>query len=284
MKKHLMLPVLPNVITAFGLSCGLFVIFRMTLLNAEDDPYQGLLTPVFLLLCAIFADVLDGFAARAMKAESQFGVIFDSMADALSFGVAPAVMLLHTIKMDPHDPYSYWMTMAAMVYAVCGVLRLVRFQVMGMRERGDVQAMEASLRHFTGLPIPAACAAAISLNLFLVSPDARAWLTIPPLAHLIVLSFALLFLGYLMISRWKFFSIKTVHLRVASIRVILGTAIAAVGVFYGILQHFAVAFVLIAWSYVLGAWLPSVIRYCAGKRVQQLEEFEPEMDDEDDER
>ena len=273
MKK---IPILPNVITAFGLSCGLFVIFRLSLLEPSDDPYQGLLIPVFLLICASFADVLDGFAARAMRAESDFGVLFDSMADALSFGVAPAVMLLHTLNIGPHGPYSYWVTMAAMVYAVCGVLRLVRFQVMGMRERGDAQAMEASLQHFTGLPIPAACAAAISLNLALVSPDVRAWVIVPPPAQLMILSFALLFLGYLMISRWKFFSIKTVRLRVASIRVILGTAIAAVCVFYSMLQYFAIAFAVLSWSYVLGAWLPSVIRYFAGKRVQQLEEFEPE--------
>lgn len=273
-------PILPNVITAFGLSCGLFVIFRMTLLEAGDDPYPGLLTPLFLLIAAIFADVLDGFAARAMKAESEFGLFFDSIADALSFGVAPAVMLLHTLKIDPHSPYSYLMTMATMVYAVCGVLRLVRFQVMGIRERGNAQAMEASLRHFTGLPIPAACLAAISLNLLLVSPEVREWITFPPLLHLILLSSALLFLGYLMISRWKFFSIKTVQLRVASIRVFLGTAIAAVCIFYGILQHFAITFAVLSWSYVLGAWLPSVIRYFAGKRAQRLEEFESEPDEE----
>lgn len=273
------IPVLPNVITAFGLSCGLFVIFRMSLQETSNDPYQGLLTPVFLLLCAIFADVLDGFAARAMKAESDFGVLFDSMSDALSFGVAPAVMLLHTLKIDPHAPYSYWMTMATMVYAVCGVLRLVRFQVMGSADKGNAAAIEASLKHFTGLPIPAACAAAISLNLLLVSPDFRAWVEISPFTQLIVLSSALLFLGYLMISRWKFFSIKTVQLRVASIRVVLGTAIAAVGIFYGILQHFAITFAAISWSYVLGAWLPSVIRYFAGKRAERLKEFEPEPDE-----
>lgn len=273
MKK---VPVLPNIVTAFGLSCGLFVIFRMTLLEAGEDVYAGLIIPVFLLICAIFADVLDGFAARAMRAESQFGVLFDSMSDALSFGVAPAVMLLHTLQMDPHASYCYWMTMAAMVYAVCGVLRLVRFQVMEMAARGDKEAMEAGLKHFTGLPIPAACAAAVSLNLALISPDVRMWVTVPLMVQVAILSFALLFLGYLMISRWKFFSIKTVQLPVASIRVVLGTAIAAVGVFYGILQHFAVAFALISWSYVLGAWLPSVIRYFAGKRVQQLADFEPE--------
>lgn len=272
--------ILPNIVTAFGLSCGLFVIFRMTLLDAGDDPYVGLLMPVFLLICAIFADLLDGFAARAMHAESQFGVMFDSMSDALSFGVAPSVMLLHTLKMDPHMPEAYWMTMAAMVYAVCGVLRLVRYQVMDMAAKGDAQAVEANLKHFTGLPIPAACAAAVSLNLLLVSPDLKRFVSISPLAQIGILSFALLFLGYLMISRWKFFSIKTVQLRVASIRVVLGTAIAAVACFYGIFQHFAIAFTLIVWGYVFGAWLPSVIRYFAGKRLKQLEEFEPDSDEE----
>ena len=63
---------LPNVITAFGLSCGLFVIFRMTLLPLGGATEQTLIVIAGIMLLAALADLLDGAVARAMKAESEF--------------------------------------------------------------------------------------------------------------------------------------------------------------------------------------------------------------------
>ncbi len=54
-----------------------------------------------LLLVAAFADLLDGAVARAIGAESEFGVVFDSLADAVSFGVAPSVLLLKALSLEP---------------------------------------------------------------------------------------------------------------------------------------------------------------------------------------
>ena len=65
--------ILPNIITAFGLSCGLFVIFKMNMMAAGSVNYQSLLVIAGLLLLAGFADLLDGAVARAIKAESDFG-------------------------------------------------------------------------------------------------------------------------------------------------------------------------------------------------------------------
>lgn len=275
------IPLLPNIITAFGLSCGLFVIFRMTLTEPGQSDYQRIMTSVILLIVAAFADLLDGFIARALKAESEFGGVFDCLADAVSFGVAPAVLILKSVSPSTESHYSYLIMIAAMVFAVCGVLRLVRFAVNSQLEKDDQQAREASKKHFTGLPIPAACAAVVSANLVLISPDVTSSLAIHPETRLLILFGVLLFLGYLMISRWKFFSFKTLNVRVASFQVVLLTAIAAVLIFYGILQHFAVTMFALAWMYVIVALALSMIRYVAGKRVQQLEEFEPEPDLED---
>lgn len=272
------IPLLPNIITAFGLSCGLFVIFRMTLTEPGESDYQRVMTSVILLIVAAFADLLDGFVARAMKAESEFGGVFDCLADAISFGVAPSVVILKSVSLSTDSVYSYLIMIASMVFSVCGVLRLVRFAVSSQLEKEDQQAKEDSKKHFTGLPITAACPAAISANLFLMSPDVASWITIRPETRVLILFSLLLLLGYLMISRWKFFSVKMLNIRVASFQIVLVTAISAVLIFYGILQHFAITLFAISWLYVIVALLLSMIRYFAGKRVQQLEEFEPEPD------
>ena len=81
--------IIPNIITAFALACGLFVIFKVNMLEPGSGNYQVLHTSILLLLLAAFADVMDGALARAMHAESEFGFIFYSLADAVSFGFAP---------------------------------------------------------------------------------------------------------------------------------------------------------------------------------------------------
>ena len=89
----------------------------------------------------------------------------------------------------------------------------------------------------------------------------------------------MILLGYFMISRWKFLSLKRLQIRVASFRMIFITVILAVCIFYGLLHHFSLVFVVISWSYVFIAWILSVIRVIAGKRAQALEDFEPDPDD-----
>ncbi len=92
---------LPNVITAFGLSCGLFVIFKLNMTPLGGATTEVLTQTAGILLLAVFADLLDGGIARAMKAESDFGGFFDSLADAITFGVAPSVIVLKSFSMEP---------------------------------------------------------------------------------------------------------------------------------------------------------------------------------------
>jgi len=93
--------IIPNVVTAFGLSCGLFVIFRLNVIEPELGLYHLLQTSIFLLLLAALADWVDGGIARLMHAESEFGFLFDSLADAVSFGVAPSVLLSAAVLLCP---------------------------------------------------------------------------------------------------------------------------------------------------------------------------------------
>lgn len=270
---------LPNVITAFGLSCGLFVIFKMAMLEIGGANFQVLTATAGILLLAALADLLDGAVARAMKAESDFGGLFDSMTDAITFGVGPSVIILKSIPLAPGTELAFLLTTAAMIFSVCGVLRLVRFNVMAQRIKGDQDLMDANKKNFTGMPIPAGAAAAVSANLFLVSDEFRNMFSISEEARASLMIFAMILLGYFMISRWKFPSLKNLHVRVASFQIVFLTVVGAVLLFYGLLHHFAVVFFCCAWAYPAIAGVFSLIRLVSGRKTKTLEDFEPDSDD-----
>lgn len=271
---------LPNVITAFGLCCGLFAIFKMNLVSPGEVTYGTLLLTAGLLLLGAFADVLDGALARAMKAESEFGGLFDSLADAITFGVAPSVIVLKTLSLPSGLDPSYLLTTAAMVFSICGVLRLVRYNVLSNQAAEDQALSDAHKKNFTGLPIPAAAAAAISGNLFLMSDEFKSLFTISYETHVWILAIQMIVLGYFMISRWKFPSLKALHIRVHSFqRVFLIVLFTVFVIFYGILQHFSIVFLVISWSYLLVALILSIARIISGRKSKALEDFEPEPDE-----
>lgn len=277
------IPVLPNMITAFGLTCGLFVIFRVNMTPIGEANLHLLTVTAGILLLAAFADLIDGAIARILKAESMFGGFFDSLADAVTFGVSPSVIVLKSLSVAPWTPISFLITMAAMIYSVSGVLRLVRFNVMSLQNKPQDETKDLNGKNFTGLPIPAAAAAIVSLNLFLVSEELKAFIDLSESTRIWILFSALVIIGYFMISRWKFPSMKSLRIRVASFRMVFFTVILAVLLFYGILNHFPVTFFLIAWAYVVVAGVLSIARVIAGRKSQALEDYEPAPDDEMDE-
>lgn len=137
---------LPNLITAAGIFAGFFVIIATI-----DEQYSK--AAWFILLAAIF-DGLDGKVARLTGTTSKFGVELDSLADVISFGVAPAV-LLYDWALRPYGKLGW---LAAFLFVICGALRLARF---------NVQVTTVESRRFVGLPIPAAaCIVATCVLLF----------------------------------------------------------------------------------------------------------------------
>lgn len=270
---------LPNVITAFGLSCGLFAIFKINMTGVGEANEKVLTATAGILILAALADLLDGAVARAMKAESDFGGIFDSLADAITFGVAPSVIILKSLSIVPGTALSFFLTTAAMVYSVSGVLRLVRFNVKNLEAKVDQNLADANKKNFTGLPIPAAAAAAVSGNLFLVSEEFRSIFTISDQTRAWILFFMMIILGYFMISRWKFPSLKTLQIRVASFQAVFLTVISAVFISFGLLHYFSIIFLCLSWAYVIIAWVLSIIRLISGKKSKTLEDFEPAPDD-----
>ena len=270
---------LPNIITAFGLSCGLFVVFKVNMTEPGFETYDLLFTSALLLLLAAFADLLDGAVARIIRAESEFGSMFDSLADAISFGVAPSVLFLKSLALQPATSISFFAVLGAMLYTICGVLRLVRFNVRAHAIKTDKVAMEAYKKNFTGLPIPAAAAGAISVNLFCHSHFSKGWFDLPYLPKATLLTCLMILLGYLMLSKWKFPSLKSLHFRVPSFPLILLTVLIAIFILFGIFYFFPVVLVVCSLGYILIGCILTLIRLIAGKKAKNLIDFE--IDDKD---
>ena len=126
---------IPSLFTAGNLMCGFF-----SIVSTFNGQY---IQAALFIIFAHILDGVDGYAARLTKTTSQFGIEFDSLADVVSFGVAPAVLVYFWALV----PWGNWGWLAACTYVVCGALRLSRF---------NVQAGTSSKGHFIGLPIPAA--------------------------------------------------------------------------------------------------------------------------------
>lgn len=273
--------VIPNAITAFGLTCGLFVIFKTSIAAsiAENphDIFALLQASVILLLIAGLADIADGAVARLIHAQSEFGIYFDSLADAVNFGVAPPLLILKSLTGSLLSPFLVFiLILASILYTLCGVLRLVRFNVHA-RENKDSQ--QSKMGHFTGLPIPAAASCALSAVLLSVSPMADEYFPFSSETRAWILAGILVVLGYFMISRWKFPSLKALHFRIPSIYLVFATGIFAVTALYGILDYFPAAYFIVSWLYLAISWILSLIRLILGKRSKTLVDFDP--DDED---
>ncbi len=270
---------LPNLVTAFGLSCGLFVIFRTFTLPGDYPTFQLLYTSALLILLAALADVLDGAIARILKVESEFGALFDSLADAVSFGVAPSVLMLKALAPKHGTPLSFFCVVAALSFSICGVLRLVRYNVKANDAKKDKSLLRDYKKNFSGLPIPAAAGAAVSANLFLLSPTAEDWFAPSPIMRSWIMIGAMLGIGLLMISKVRFPSLKTLHCRVPSSYLVIFTALGALLMLYGILHAFSLFLLVLTWSYIVIGCVLTVARLLAGKRSKTLEDFEPTDDE-----
>lgn len=267
---------IPNIITTFSLSCGLFVVFKVNMTEPGEGVYELLYSSALLLLLAAFADLLDGAVARIIRAESEFGLMFDSLSDAISFGVAPSVLFLKSLYLQPATTISFFSVVGAMLYTICGLLRLVRFNVKSHEIKSDKDAIAAYKRNFTGLPITAAGMGAISVNLFLNSIFAKEWFSMSLATSAITSTCLMIVLGYLMISKWKFPSLKSLHFRIPSFHLIFFTVLLAIFILYGILYYLPLVLLACSLGYILLGCILTIIRIIAGKKSKTLVDFAPE--------
>jgi len=195
---------LPNLMTAGNLFCGFTATLKILegalLQSANADlAADRFHEAIWFILGACVFDFLDGRLARLGGHESVFGREFDSLADIVSFGLAPALMVYRVVLNE--FPNACWII--AFVYLACGALRLARFNSAAAANNGTNHQ-----KTFTGFPIPAAAGLIASITLFLL------WLAegehhlgnwrfaLPPL---------LLFLSFMMFSRFQYPSFKAVN-------------------------------------------------------------------------
>ena len=177
--------ILPTLFTVGNLFCGYLSVWCS--IRGTFD------TAAILIIAAAVLDMLDGRIARLTNSASRFGEEYDSLADLVSFGVAPAVLAYSWGLADFHR--LGWL--ASFLFVVCGSMRLARF---------NIQTRVTDKKYFIGLPIPAA--AGTIATLVLATPERlvdRFWM-----AGLLVLT---IILSYLMISTLKYRSFKDLDLR-----------------------------------------------------------------------
>jgi len=155
MKK---IAILPTLMTLGNGVCGFAaIVYTSKIVNGQDETTVYFAYSAWLLVAAMFFDVLDGFLARLSKTASEFGGQLDSLCDAISFGAAPAFLLWRLSWEWENSPMMGNATVAiAVLFMVCVILRLARFNVENTPD-------PASHRRFKGLPSPAGAGCILSL-------------------------------------------------------------------------------------------------------------------------
>ncbi len=195
---------LPNLMTAGNLFCGFIALTKIVEANLVTDDYSDINLALFFILLACIFDLLDGRVARMGGQESPFGREFDSLADIISFGVAPAFLVHRIVLRDLFGPHQEIGWFIASVYLICGAFRLARFNCMAALPGGG------GSKDFLGFPIPAAAGLVASLTLFLIWWEARNFSR----GYLrYILPALLLLLSAMMVSRVRYPSFKKLDFR-----------------------------------------------------------------------
>jgi CDP-diacylglycerol--serine O-phosphatidyltransferase len=260
MKLRKLLFVLPNLFTVSSIFCGFYA---LTLCTGEASPAQ-LYQAALAIFFGIFFDGFDGRVARLTKTQSQFGMELDSLADVVTFGAAPALVVYRWAL----QPLGIAGIFIGFMFAACGALRLARFNVLAIREEeakkkaladavhtaAPMPKSHAAGRFFVGLPIP--LGAGVVISMIIAHHGARGSQTLPdfargPIAGVVV------FLSLLMVSTVRYRTFKDLRLSRRSATVFM--FILAGGVVIATQLH--PAWVLVAYFslYLLSGMIESVV-------------------------
>ena len=242
--------ILPNLFTLSSIFCGFYA---MLVCTSASVPIPGGVTAAtstgdvspeafynasILIVFAMFFDTIDGRVARLTKTQSAFGVQIDSLADVVSFGAAPAVLLyrwsLHQLGVLG--------LVVSFLFLGCGAIRLARFNVLAMGAGG---APKKPSKFILGLPIPGAAGIVVALVV------ANWFLDVPALRldrHPEIVLAIVLVLSFFMVSTIKFRSFKNVKLSVGSMLFVLGAVGSTIAMM--VLFHWSVALVWLLAGYV----------------------------------
>ncbi len=228
--------ILPNMITSGNLLCGMLALILTF--------HNQFIPAALLVFIAMVFDYLDGKIARQLGGSSLFGLELDSLADLVSFCVAPAV-LLYALQLKEFGIIG---ALAASFFALCGALRLARF---------NVQSITSC---FVGLPTPAA--GGVLASLVLGRFDIKPFLSL----------LFVLFIALLMISNFSYSNLKYINKENIKIKgIVLGSSFIFLSLV--ILKEKAILFVMLVYvlSGVLGINLKKLVADVEGE-VREAEE------------
>jgi CDP-diacylglycerol---serine O-phosphatidyltransferase len=227
---------LPNLFTAGNMFCGFLALTKIVEANPDAANFNDVIrTSLYLILLACIFDLFDGRVARMGGRESPFGREFDSLADVISFGVAPA-FLVHRILLKgifENAPQIGWFI--ASIYVICGAFRLARFNCLA------TMAGTGGGKEFLGFPIPAAAGLVTSITYFMLWLKEREF-SEGPLRF--ILPVIMVFLSLMMVSEVKYPTFKTLDFKAKRTFPKMVAIVVLVG------------FVVIMWRIILPVVLP----------------------------
>lgn len=148
----------PNAITASNMFLGfLSIIASITALVGGESFSKA----IWFIIAAMVCDALDGKTARKLDAFSEFGKEFDSFCDAISFGIAPAILVYSVLYSCKIESIKSFLIPISFIYALCGVMRLVKFNI--------ITVASSEKDDFSGMPIPSGASLVCSYLLLTIS-------------------------------------------------------------------------------------------------------------------
>lgn len=231
--------ILPNLFTVSSIFCGIYAIVLATGATAETASVD-FFRAAMAILFGMFFDGFDGRVARMTRTQSEFGVQLDSLADVITFGAAPA-LLLYKWALEPLGAMGVFI---AGTYASCGALRLARFNVMAGKEDGPSS-------YFTGLPIP--LAAGMVVALVIAATRAAEPSAVAPLPAAILT----LVLSYLMVSNIRYHSFK--NFRLHSREIAVAFSVLAVGALVAVRVRPSFVLVVYFSAYILLGLIEEIV-------------------------
>lgn len=265
--NRLKIYLLPNLMTAGNLFCGFLAITKIVEADLGAPGFEATIREaLFYILLACIFDLLDGRVARMGGFESPFGREFDSLADVVSFGVAPAFLVHRIVLADVFVRHPEFGWFVASIYLLCGAFRLARFNVLA------TYAGTGGSKEFMGFPIPAAAGVVASLTLFLL------WMEEKDFPHgwwRYLLPVILVFLSVMMVSEVRYPAFKNVNWRTSTPATKTVIIFVLVGVFIMLWKKVLPVVLPIAFT---GYLLYGFVRPHISRRMRK----EIEYDDDDD--
>src|SRR3954462_13212691 len=202
--------VLPNLFPVRRIFCGVYSLMLSAGASTGDNFFRAAVAVFF----GNFFDAFDGRVARLTRTQSEFGVELDSLADVITFGVAPAILVYKWALAG----MGFGGMVICSIYAACGAIRLARFNVLAHAESG-------TQRYFVGLPIPLAAGMLVALVIALNSLGSPAGAVgLWPVATLVPV------LSFLMVSTIRYRTFKEAGLNARTLLVFLAVIAVGVGV------------------------------------------------------